>query len=311
MEQLQFGVILDENMSLAGLQKFPVVCLPNVGHLSAREVALLTEYVTTGGKLLITGQSGQFDSLGQPLATGVLEDLIGAKVERRLDSDDNWVSLAADSLLVGIDADRGRELNADWPFLVTGPATVYTAKTAAVWGNLRAPDRTYRQLQGRMGTEWPMSAGEVVGPAVLVNSVGQGRVVTCAGSPDYATASEHGLVENRELFRRLFRLLHPRSRVSVVAPANVEAVVTDDPAQRQIRVHLLAYHPTPRTTPAQNRPYVLPGLIEDVPIFRVQLFLTEGIQQVSAWHPNTQLASDGQTIQATVENIHEVLVIHY
>jgi hypothetical protein len=311
MEQLQFGVILDENVSSATLQKFPVVCLPNVGHLSEREIALLNAYVEGGGKLLITGQTGQFDSLGQPLAAGALEELIGARVTGRLDSIDNWVSLSADSPLVGTRSPRGRELAADWPFLVKGPATVYAAETASVLGQLHAPDRTNRQLQGRMGTEWPMSAGEVAGPAVLVNSVGQGRVVTCAASPDYAAASEHALVENREFFRRLFRLLQPNSRVSVVAPANVEAVVTDDPTQRQIRVHLLAYHPTPRTTPAQNRPYVLPGLIEDLPIFRVQVTVREDIQQARTWDSNTQLSIDGRTIQATIENIHEVLVIDY
>lgn len=311
MEQLQFGVILDENMSLAGLQKFPVVCLPNVGHLSEREVALLTEYVSGGGKLLITGQTGQFDSLGQPLAAGVLEDLIGANVERRLDSDDNWLVLTANSSLTGTDARRNRELATDWPFLVKGPATVYLPGSAEAAGQLRAPDRTNRQLQGRMGTDWPMSAGEVVGPAVLVNSVGQGRVVTCAGSPDFAAASEHALVENRELFRRLYRLLQPNSRVSVVAPANVEAVVTDDPVQRQIRIHLLAYHPTPRTTPAQNRPYVLPGLIEDLPIFRVEVTLAENIQQARAWDEQTQLSFDGQVIKATIENVHDILIINY
>jgi hypothetical protein len=162
-----------------------------------------------------------------------------------------------------------------------------------------------------MGTEWPMSAGEVVGPAVLINSVGQGRVVTCAGSPDFAAASEHALVENRELFRRLYRLLQPNSRVSVVAPANVEAVVTDDPVQRQIRIHLLAYHPTPRTTPAQNRPYVLPGLIEDLPIFRVEVTLAENIQQARAWDEQTQLSFDGQVIKATIENVHDILIINY
>lgn len=311
MEHLQFGVILDENVTLAGLQKFPVVCLPNVGHLSEPEVALLTEYVQGGGKLLITGHSGQFDSLGQPLVRGALEELISAKVKRRLASEDNWLSLATDSPLTGSDSQRGRQLAASWPFLVKGPATVYVPELAQVSGDLRAPDRTNRQLQGRMGTDWPMSAGEVVGPAVLVNPVGRGMVVTCAGSPDFASASEHALVENRELFRRLYRLLQPDSRVSVNAPANVEAVVTDDPAQRQIRVHLLAYHPTPRTTPAQNRPYVLPGLIEDLPIFRVEVSLADNIQQARAWDEQTQLSIDGRVIKATIENIHDILIINY
>ena len=133
-----------------------------------------------------------------------------------------------------------------------------------------------------MGTEWPMSAGEDVGPAVLLNRVGLGLVATCAASPDYASASEHALVEDRQLFHNLFRMLHPQSRVTIEAPANVEAVVTDDPTARQLRIHFLAYNPTPRTTPQQNRPYILPGLIEDLPIFRAKVTTEAEILEVEA-----------------------------
>jgi hypothetical protein len=156
-----------------------------------------------------------------------------------------------------------------------------------------------------------MSAAESVGPAILVNSVGEGVVVTCAGTPDYATASEHALVENRELLYRLFRKLQPASRVSIKAPANVEAVVTDDPLTRQLRIHLLAYHPTPRTTPAINRPYILPGMIEDLPIFRVQVQLDQDAKQVRAWSPLTTLKIEGRQISAMIEDVHEVLVVDY
>ena len=45
MEHLQYGVILDENLTSEVLQRFPVVCLPNVAILSSHEVKLLTEYV--------------------------------------------------------------------------------------------------------------------------------------------------------------------------------------------------------------------------------------------------------------------------
>jgi hypothetical protein len=48
-------------------------------------------------------------------------------------------------------------------------------------------------------------------------------------------------------------------------------VVTDDPATRTLRVHLIAYNATPQTTPAKERPYVLPGLIEDAPMFRASI----------------------------------------
>jgi hypothetical protein len=128
-----------------------------------------------------------------------------------------------------------------------------------------------------------------VGPAVLIHSVGQGTVLTFAGSPDFATASEHHIVEARKLFANAVRLLHPNPRVRVTAPANVEAVVTDDPATRTLRVHLIAYNATPQTTPAKDRPYVLPGLIEDVPMFRATLELPGGLKSAKALNRTTQL----------------------
>ena len=204
MEQLQFGVILDENVSLTTLRKFPVVCLPNVAIVSEDEARLLQEYVRGGGKLLITGQSGQFDSLGRPLEDSMLSELIGARVKARLASEDNWISIGQPSSVHPDAKSLADDLRTDWPFLVKGSATIYEPTTAVAFGKLHKPNRTQRQIESRMGTEWPMSPDRPVGPAVLVNTYGSGRVVTCAGSPDYATASEHALVEDRTLFRNLF-----------------------------------------------------------------------------------------------------------
>jgi hypothetical protein len=311
MEHVQFGVVLDENLTLAGLQQFPVVCLANVGILSEREVALLTEFVEQGGKLLVTGQTGQFDRMGGPLQNSSISKLIGADVTGRLASEDNWVSVEATSAIPEFDIVLANQIPPDWKFLVKGPATIYAPTTAQACGRLYAPARTTRQLQGKMTTDWPMSAGEFVGPVVLFNQVGRGMVLTCAASPDYATASEHALVETRLLFHKMVRLLHPAPRVTIEAPSNVEAVVTDDPEARQLRVHFLAYNPTPRTTPAKNRPYVLPGLIEDAPLFRVKVSTREDIQGVQSSNPSTLLRTAGNTIEATIEDVHEVVVIDY
>ncbi len=311
MEHLQFGVLLDENVTLERLKKFPVVCLANVGILAEREIDLLSDYVKQGGRLLITGQTGQFDAMGSPLADSAISELIGANVTRRLESEDNWISFEASSQIPEFDKALDDKLPRDWKFLVKGPATVYSPTTAQSAGALYAPDRTMRQRQGKMNTEWPMSAGEPVGPAVLFNRVGKGLVVTCAGSPDYATASEHAIVEDRILFRQLFQLLHPESRIAIEAPSNVEAVVTDDPQSRQLRIHFLAYNPTPRTTPQKNRPYVLPGLIENLPIFRVQVSTSTDFKNVTALDANTQLRTSGRIIEATIADIHDVLVIDY
>jgi hypothetical protein len=311
MEHLQFGVVLNENVSPASLRQFPVICLPNAAILSDAEIALLTAYVKQGGKLLITGHTGQFDAMGKPLQVAAIASLMGADVVRRLESEDNWVSVPSEKQLSGSASQLPNDLRAGWNFLVKGPATVYEPTTAEALGALFAPARTRRQLEGRMPTEWPMSAGDPVGPAVLINRVGNGLVVTCAASPDYASASEHALVENRILFRNLCRLLRPESRVTIDAPANVEAVVTDDAASRQLRIHFLAYNPTPRTTPRQNRPYIVPGLIEDAPIFRVRIGLTDDFAGVTALNSATQIRTHDRHIEATIEDIHEVLIIRY
>jgi len=315
MEHLQFGVVLDENVSIDRLKQFSVVCLPNAGILTDKEIGLLRDYVKQGGNLLITGQTGQFDTVGEPLKGCAIAELIGANVARRLETEDNWVSVEApveaSSQLPASAAKVSANLRADWKFLVQGPATVYKPTTAKAFGSLYRSDRTPPQQQGDKDTKWPMSAGEFVGPAVLLNRVGKGTVVTCAASPDNACASEHALVEDRLLFHNLFRMLHPDSRITIEAPSNVEAVVTDDPDSRQLRIHFLAYNPTPRTTPQKNRPYVLPGMIEDVPIFRVKVSTETSVLKVNALNPNTQIRTTGTVIEATIEDIHEVLVVTY
>lgn len=289
-EHLGFGFLFDENLSLEGLKQFPLVCLPNTGILSEREVDLFRCYVEDGGKLLITGQGGQFDRLGKPLAASTLEGLIGARAKGRLEGSDNWVRF-------GPEAEARRMLTAglrpDWPFLIRGPATVYEPTTAIAVGELLDSHRAALANPAGYNADWPLSARQVVGPAALINSVGKGTVLTFAGSPDFATASEHHIVETRKLFANAVRLLHPNPRVRITAPANVEAVMTDDPASRTLRVHLIAYNATPQTTPFKERPYVLPGLIEDAPMFRASIELRDGLKSAKALNRTTQLKKRG------------------
>jgi hypothetical protein len=307
-EHLGFGFLFDENLSLEGLKQFPLVCLPNTGILSEREVDLFRCYVEDGGKLLITGQGGQFDRLGKPLAASTLEGLIGARAKGRLEGSDNWVRF-------GPEAEARRMLTAglrpDWPFLIRGPATVYEPTTAIAVGELLDSHRAALANPAGYNADWPLSARQVVGPAALINSVGKGTVLTFAGSPDFATASEHHIVETRKLFANAVRLLHPNPRVRITAPANVEAVMTDDPASRTLRVHLIAYNATPQTTPFKERPYVLPGLIEDAPMFRASIELRDGLKSAKALNRTTQLKKRGNRVELVVEDIHEIIQCRY
>ncbi len=307
-DHLPFGVVLDESATLETLQQFPVVVLPNTGILSTNEVALFHRYIEAGGNLLVTGQSGQFDRMGKPLAESTLNELIGAKVTGRLQSEDNWVRFSKGGESDGVVAS---DLRRDWPFLVKGPASIYKPTTARSVGELLKPHRTTRQLAGEEGTEWPMSADGPVGPAILVNQIGKGRVLTFAASPDFATASDHHTVEARRLLANAIRFLHPVPRVRIDAPANVEAVVTDDPTNRTLRVHFIAYNPTPQTMPVKERPYVLPGLIEDAPIYRVTLEVNRPVKRAEALNKSTSLKRRGNRVEAVINDIHEVFLLGY
>ena len=313
-EHIPWGVVLDENASLESLKQFPVVCLPSAAILSDREVNLFRQYVEGGGKLLVTGQSGQFDRMGKPLTSPTLESLTGGRIKGRLDGLDNWVRFPRSQDLKRSSTDATllqAGIPADWPFLVSGPATIYEPATATPLGDLLDSHRASLANPQAYNNDWPLSARQVRGPAALIHQVGKGTVFTFASSPDFATASEHHIVEARKLLANAVQFLHPNPRVRIKAPANVEAVITDDPENRTLRVHLIAYNGTPQTTPAKERPYVLPGLIEDVPLYHATLEFHGGLKSAKAFNRATELKRRGNRIELTIEDIHEVIQCRY
>jgi hypothetical protein len=308
-EHIPWGVVLDENATAASLRRFPVIIVPNAGIVSAAEAERLRQYVEEGGRLVVTGLSGCFGRRGEPLQASTLEALIGARLVRKLGTVDNWARFSsADLRGLGLSENS---LRADWPFLVKGPAAVFAPTTASPIGDLMAPYRTTRQTQGMEGAEWPMSADATVGPAILSNALGRGQVLSFACSPDFAVAGEHAVVEARKLLAAAVRRLNPRPRVRITAPANVEAIVTDDPVKRTIRVHLIGYDSPPQTMPTRERPYVLPALVEDAPMFRAVVELQSPPRSAKALNPSTDLKQVGARTEVTVSDIHEVILLRY
>lgn len=308
-EHIPYGVILDENATIERLRQFPVVLLCNAAVLMPEQIDTLRRYVEEGGRLVVTGLTGLCGRLGEPLKESVLAELVGGTLVGRLDSLDNHVRFS--EAPPSDWAKLGEGIRPQWPFLIKGPGVIYKATTARPVGELMRPHRTVRQKQGKEGTEWPMSADAPVGPAILVNAVGKGQVVTFACSPDFATGSEHAVVEARKLLRNAIRCLNPSPRVEITAPSFVEAVVGDDPAARKLRVHLLAYVSPPQCTPAANRPLVLPSTIEDTPLYRVKITTRDPFREVKAVGPATKVTTSGRTIEALVDDIHDVLVVSY
>jgi hypothetical protein len=156
-----------------------------------------------------------------------------------------------------------------------------------------------------------MSAEAPVGPALLLHTLGKGRVVTIAASPDVATGGEHAIVEARTLLANAVRMLIRRPRLRIEAPAYVEAVASEEPGARRLHVHLIAYCPTPATTPPKNRPYILPGLIEDPPEYRARIRLQESPRSARAWGKNTVIERKGDEILVRAGDVHEVITVDY
>ncbi|MDB6036334.1 MAG: hypothetical protein JWM99_175 [Verrucomicrobiales bacterium] len=315
-DHIPWGIILDENVSLSKLKQFPIVMLPGVAILSEREIALLRRYVTEGGKLIVTGLTGSCDMWGKDQNKSSIESLIGARLIRKLDTMDNWMNFPD-----GKEAGQAQKFapngRFESPFLVKGPALIYEATSATPVGELLKP---YRMKKDNWGTsrsksrklpEWPMSADSVVGPAVLVNQVGKGTVVTFAGSPDAATASEHHIPEDRKLIGNAIRFLNPKPRIEITAPATVETVVTDDPVQRTLRVHFIAYNSPPQTMAAKDRPFVLPAPIEDKPFYHAAVKLREPAITVKAFDESAKIQITPGQVEIIGEDIHEVVSIRY
>src|SRR6056300_508765 len=81
-----------------------------------------------------------------------------------------------------------------------------TTTTAQSVGELLQPHRTTLHAENRYNKDWPLSGDATVGPAILLNKVGKGTVLTFAGSPDWATASDHHITETRRLLASAVRL---------------------------------------------------------------------------------------------------------
>lgn len=309
-EHIPWGLVLDENVTLATLKKFPVVMLPNVAIVSEQEIALFRRYVEEGGNLIVTGLSGTRGWRGETNSQSTLSELIGAKLIRELNSADNWVRFSP-SQPSTLNPQLAPNRHTDWPSLIRGPAAIYEPTTATPVGELLEPHRTALHAENRYNQDWPLSADAPVGPAILFNRLGKGSVLTFAASPDWATASDHHVTETRKLLANAVRLLNPAPRLTIDAPVAVQAVVTDDPATRTLRVHLLGYNAPPQTTPAKDRPYVLPVPIEDAPMYRVTLTLRDKLKSARAFNPATEIKKRGNKVTLRVEDIHEIVTLNY
>jgi hypothetical protein len=295
-EHIPCGIVLEEGLTAEHLATFPVIAVPNAAILEDATVALLTGYVKNGGRLLISGVSGCYDRMGTPREDSSLAALSGGHVRQIAPNYSNYVRLAQDSPFL-------EDVPAGWPHLVHGPAVVLEAAGAKAFDEMLLPIK--REAMDRNG--WTSSAEEAVGPAALWNEVGEGRVLTLAVSPDAATAGEYRTSEARLFLRNALRMLHPAPSVKIDAPRYVETVITRDKTGT-IRVHFLGYLVPPGTT-GEKRPWVIPDLIEDLPLYRATVTFDATVAHAHAINDDTQLQVNKSQVELTINDVHEVLVV--
>lgn len=301
---LTAGVLLDENLSAETLAAYPVVVLPDTAITGDAEVALFEAYVRGGGNLIVSGNSGCFDHYGAPMGHSSLESIIGAKVNRVIADNDNYVSFEGepkelDGLLEGVPT--------GWPHLVYGPAVLYAPEGATAFGQLHAPIRTQRQKDGLEGTSFPSPAAEAIGPAVLLNRLGKGQVLTFAVSPGMAAGGEYRTVEARTLLANAIRSLLPKPAIAIDAPAYVETMVTRD-ERGTYRVHFNGYLSPPGSTDVK-RPWAIPELMVDTPLYRAEIRASGAIMSAFGLNPSSEVTIKGDAVSLLVNDVHEVIVV--
>ena len=259
---IPLGMIMDENLSMERLRQFPVVYLANTAIVTEEEAAIFDEYVSGGGRLLVTGLTGNYDRYGKLRDKNVLQDVLGGQVVKcYIDARDNCLRFPralgegnGGFLLAGVPA--------DWPLLTCGPAVGCKPHGAEAFGEL---------LIGYRPNPWNGPTSEkIVSPAVFVHDRGKGKVIYVPCAIDAAFVGDYCAAEHRNLIHNFARHLNPSPPVLVQAPRNVDIVVTRDQPKRRLLVHFLCFSapPTFVAGPFQSGRRVLPPQMEEVMDYR-------------------------------------------
>ncbi len=199
-----FEVLLDNQLVLDELNRYPVVILPEVQCMDDSAATGLRAYVEAGGTLLVTGQTGVKDLVGQRRRAGVLDDLLG-------------ITSRSDTLLpceMEVLADQLRGGDLPCRFMISGQAR---------------PVGTIRDV-----VVHAVAPGEARDAIICERRLGKGRALFIASDigSDY---SQNPNRRTREVVRRLVGQV--RLPYQTDAPANVQ--VTAWRQERNLVFHLL------------------------------------------------------------------------
>jgi hypothetical protein len=297
---LQVDFVFDETVTLDRLRQFPVIFLPDVAVMTDEEVALIQAYVRQGGHLIATYNTSRYSPVGEPLDQFRLADVFGVTFSKTLDCDTNYFRNLPDPFAAGIDR-RYYVLN-------QGPVQLVERTAAQGVGDLH--DSFCRRILPQQFFSHNVHPPYVrLTDAIYINEYGQGKCIYVPFGLDRSYADIHELPEHRQLIGNLVRCLAEPPWLEVDAPLNAEAVLTH--SGPQLRLHLTMFHPLRQavTLPTLNQPIRPSSRMEEPALYRARIRMQGPFRSVSKWRASSELAVDGQQIELTCEDVHEVITI--
>jgi hypothetical protein len=196
-QRIPFDIVSGHKMTAEMLSKYSTIMLPNAACLSDRACDALEDYVSGGGHVISTYLSGNFDEMGEPRETTLLDRLVGAKATgvtwKNLRAAYAAIRDPASPLLAGFEGTDLLPVAGDIAFLringgkhALAPLTLVPPVEGEVGSGISVPE--FNKIDHV--TDYPM---------ILDRTVGKGRVIHFPWQPD--------LIGFRYGFRDLFRLL--------------------------------------------------------------------------------------------------------
>lgn len=306
-------VLLENMFDDRFLHHHQAVLLPEVKCLDDSAVDALTAFAETGGTVMLIGETGSMDALGQSRRRWAFDELLGVNWRDDV-AGENPIDLRSPLLCQPLaDAARASDLrfSSGLPerYVFEGhgqPVRCAEPSVEVLAGAWRIPAEQRKRQWGSQGLLPPPRVDPVEGAAIVLRPLGRGRLIFIAPNLLAAYATSGPRQRTRELIGRLLLpWVEPPIRTN--APANVAVTIWRQGDRTS--VHLLNQPPESLWMPAGRAPDLLP---EDVPPTG-PIRLTLPIAYKRARSPlNTELAVEtgGGSIHVRLPalGLHDVIV---